>query len=293
MAVMKSLLTFEFQLSSRHVKYLLLETGIPGSVISCDMSSLIWTNVIKTEDFDLDVMEAILSHGGTITLSECKVIISKVPDTRTEVLAYALEKAKHFLNKKNLNLLGCTACKFKKLQFISILLYQGSNIEVATILINFPPSLIFKNKALFTYIKSKETGLEEFIKAALDQGEFDFLENNKSILISRTENAINVSVLIRACMQGNADKKNRCLHFIKGLLDDKTVDPNGLSGKVCPLDKILELPKACNREKIDLLCLLLQSGADIQRCSYPRKEQTTVIHIAAQIVMDESEYYVL
>lgn len=234
-------------------------------------------------------MKAILSCGGQISQSECKVVIAKVSDAKSEILTYALENCSPLMNKKGLNALAVTACKLKKLHFLSILLKRDSSIELADIFFSFPCSAIFKEKTVFSFVKSDETGLQQLIRSALDRGEFNFLESKKCILISSTDHPMDLSVFIQAYTLSNMDMKDKCFQFIKSLLDDKMVNPDGINGKLCPLDKVLELPKTCNREKIDFICLLLQSGANIQHCKYPRREQTTIIHIATQIAMDESK----
>ncbi len=296
-AILNALVYFDndhFQLKSRHLKYLLVPTSSLGSGIAvqyfCDHKyTLKWSNVIKTNDFDIETMEAIISVGGHITVTEIKAIITSVHESKEQTLHFTLDNCKTSLNSKEINSLGVAACKSKKITFLSMVLMRDGIVDREDIYNNFLPSSIFANKATFNYVIADKKGVQKLIKLALEQNEFDFLERNKDNLLPSSNCTVDISTLIQSCSHGTSEKKKKCVEFIISLLDNKIVSADGIDGELIPLDTVLEFPKNCNKQKIKLIGALLKSGANIQRCTYARKEQTTILHSATQIAIDESK----
>ncbi len=286
-----------FQLKSKHLKYLLVSTGSLGSGIAAKhfcyhKYTLKWSNIIKTNDFDIETMEAVISVGGQITVTEVKAIISSVHESKEQILRFALDYCKTSLNSQELNSLGVAACKAKKILFLSMVLTQGGIVDREDIYNNFLASTVFANKATFSYVIADKKGVQKLIKLALEKSEFDFLERNKGNLLPSSNCSVDLSTLVQSCSHGTSEKKNKCAEFIVSLLEDKSVPADGKEGELIPLDTVLEFPKHCNKQKIVLIGALLRNGANIQRCTYARKEQTTILHSATQIAIDESKFCV-
>ena len=67
-----------------------------------------------------------------------------------------------------------------------------------------------------------------------------------------------------------------------------------IKDKKYPLDAALELPsgnEAENTEKAKLLSLLIERGAKITNCTFPRRNKTTFLCIATEIAIQESKFY--
>lgn len=279
--------------NSQHMKYLVMPTAVPGSgvttTISCDLSAFKWEFLIRKCDFDLDIMQAILSLGAVIATADLRTIVNTVRDSKTEVLTHALDKFTPPLASICLNSLCTHALKLGKENFHSIFLSRGATVEAASILKEIPLPEITRCKWMYSSITSTPKGCILLVQSALDKGNFKALESCE--IPQSYKNEVDLGSFVQPSVQGSTEKKKKCIQFIGSLLESGRVNSNGLQGEKHPLDVVLELSNVHIKEKMELLCLLLQHGADIQHCTFPRKKQTTFLHIATQFTIDDGKLY--
>jgi histidinol phosphatase-like enzyme len=96
-------------------------------------------------------------------------------------------------------------------------------------------------------------------------------------------NKLCLSSILKFQPRGSTDERKNFIRLIERLLQ-AGIDSNKKGGDkdMCPLDVVLELSKDYEEEKIELLTLLIEHHADIGRCTYQKKNQTTLLHIAAK-----------
>ena len=175
---------------------------------------------------------------------------------------------------------------------------------------------------LLNFFQSMDThGIDKTIKQALKCKKFDIISEvisygdyvnvekrtalfNKALWFSEYKLAeaclkldTDETIIDRVCLgpllnsligQAIEERKEK-IAFIKKLLDKK-INPNGQEDELNSLDAVLALPRDCQTEKIELLTLLLQHGAQIERCTYQKKKQTTLIHIATRFAIESGRH---
>lgn len=290
-AVVNCLATSELNWDSQHMKYLVMETAVPGSgvatTLSCDLSAFNWEFLFKKQNFDRDIMQAILSLRAVLGLGDLKRIVCncKVTDSNAEVLSLALDKCSQ-VDITFLNSLSVEALKLKKIHFLGTLVSHGATVDASSLVKRMTVREISQNKPIYSHIQSTPEGREVLMKSALKVGDMSALKDCE-VLLQSCKDELNLNALVLHAIQGSTEKKKTCILFIRGLLESKRVNPNGQDGQKCPLDAVLELSREYAASKLEFLCLLLQHGANIQRCTFPGKNQTTFLHIATQFAIDE------
>ena len=176
------------------------------------------------------------------------------------------------------------ALKCKKFGFFKVLISCGAKLNVASMVKELSKSDIFPETEFVSYVKLTVEGRVGLFLTALKYSEYEFAES----FVSDTESEsvasqISLSSVLECPIQGNLEARKRFISFVKRLLENG-IDPNG-NEEANSLNLVLNLPKANQTEKIELLTLLLQQGAMIERCTYQRKK-TTLPHIATKLAIE-------
>ena len=357
--VVKSMVaSYGYKVEYKHISYLIMKNEeMPGSgvavTLSCDLSGFSWKRLIEKNALEHDMMQIIISQGGSLSLQDVRGIVKNTSSENVGILLLALEKCTPAPSDKDMIGLFEQALKLKKFAFAEQVAEHPSvaSGDLITLIMKF---LKLKNfefvEDIMKYALPLATGgLSVFIGRVLRHGNFDLLvdiitqgeeqvsvakitqelvksdlSGNASMrIISHLQSTLEgrIALFYRAvgfseyklaeeCLQLGTDKtitnkvclssvlrnqigqntgeRKERLHFIKKLLEDK-IDPNGQDEELNSLDAVLALPRDYQTEKIELLTLLLQHGAQIERCTYQRKEQTTLIHIATRFAIESGK----
>ena len=182
--------------------------------------------------------------------------------------------------------------KHKKFDFIVDIILQGEEINVSQITQELAKSDISGSKSnmrIISHLQSSFEGRIALFYKAVEFSEYKLAEDCLQLGTNETiTNKICLSSVLKIQIGQNIEERKERLHFIKKLLEDK-IDPNGQDKELNSLDAVLALPRDYQTEKIELLTLLLQHGAQIEHCTYQRKEQTTLIHIATRFAIDSGK----
>lgn len=185
------------------------------------------------------------------------------------------------------------ALKYKKFDLIVDIILQGEGVNVSRIaqeLVKSDISGNASNMRIIAHLKSSLEGRIALFYKAVGFSEYKLAEDCLQLGTNETiTNKICLSSVLKNQIGLNTEERKERLHFIKKLLEDK-IDPNGQDEELNSLDAVLALPRDYQTEKIELLALLLQHGAQIEHCTFQRKEQTTLIHIATRFAIESGKY---
>ena len=287
-SVIKSLANYSHQLfESKHINYLMVKNEMSGSgvvqTLSCDLSGIFWKKLIKQNRLEYDAMKVIVAQGGLFKSHDIQVMI-KVYEDNAPILELVMNYCIPKPTNRDLCKFSDQALTCKKFGFTKVLISCGAKLNVANMLQELSMSDILSEMEFVSYIKSTVEGRVGLFFKALKYSEYDFAES----LVSGTESEpvaskISLSSVLACPFLQNLEARKKFVSVVKVLLENGT-DPNG-SGEVNPLDITLSLPKDSQTEKIELLALLLQQGAAIERCTYQRKNKTTLLHIATKFAV--------
>ena len=308
--------------SCKHVDFLVRKGELPGSgvaiTLSCDLSDFFWEYLLRKHDLSHATVEAIISLQGKFSLKDIEYImeLEKINGAIAPVLQLAMKECSPSIGKKCWNHLFNQALKYKKLWFVEELLKyspsfvtehsikqclklknfdiivemiaKGVQIEPALIIDEMSKSDITSTESkILSHLKSTLEGQVQLFFKAVIFCEFKLAETwfNEEV----KKHVSLTSVLLKLSFRGNERERNRCISFIKGLLESG-IDPNNKrSGEMCPLDVVLEFRKSYQAEKIEMLTLLIEYGAAIECCTYQKKNQTTLLHFATQLAIESGE----
>ena len=216
-----------------------------------------------------DVIHCIIAHSESISMLELVV-----------------KNCSPKLDKDAVESIITQCLKYKKLEFYDYILSQfacGDPIEPVIKILR--AEHIHSNDRIISYLKCSPEGCTELFYKAVNFFEYKFAE---SLLVgnSNTPNISLSSVLTRGHLPKRHGTKELYLSFIKWLLDNG-IGPNAREGEKCPLDIVLELSPKHQQEQIQLLMILLQSGAAIEQCAY----QATLLHRATSLAVESGMYY--
>jgi hypothetical protein len=268
----------------------MVKNKMPGSgvvqTLSCDLSGILWKKLIKQNLLDYDAMKVIVAQGGHFKSHDIQILIS-VSEDEFVMLELIIDNCIPQPTNREMCKFSEQALKYKKFGFIKILILRGAKLNVTKMVQVLSMSDIMSVTEFVSYIKSTVEGSLGLFLKAVKHSEYNFAES----LVGGTENEliaskICLSSLLEYSVQGNLDAR-KILSFLKWLLENG-IDPNG-NGEANSLDIVLELPTKYQREKIELLTLLLQQGAAIERCTYQRKNKTTLPHIATRFAIDSGK----
>lgn len=266
--VIKSLATSShelFESKSKLINYLMVKNEMPGSgvvqTLSCNLSGISWKKLIKQNHLDYDAIKVIVAHGGSFKSHDIQIMITVCED-KVPMLELIMNHCTPKPTSTDMCKFSKQALKCKKFGFIKVLISCGAKSTV-------------------------EGRVELFIKA-LKCSEYDFAESLMSCTESESiASKISLSSVLECPFQGNLEAR-KCFIFIVKRLLENGIDPNG-NGNANSLDIVLKLSKDHQTEKIELLTLLLQQGAAIERCTYQRKNETTLLHIATKFAIESGK----
>lgn len=288
-SVIKFMATFnDKDFKSKYVNFFIVKSEIPGSgvvqTLSCDFSSFSWSEIIKRYRLNYDAMKAIVAQGGLLNTRDIYFIVTEYKEN-VSMLELAMENCTPKPNHEDMCKYSEQALKRGKFGFIMVLISHGVKVSVAKIVQEMRKSDILSNERIISYLKSTPEGRVELFFKAMKYSEYVLAES----LFSSTENEsvahkIGLSSVLKCQCQTNSEARMKFIAFVKTLLENG-IDPNG-DGEANSLDIVLEFPREYQTEKIELLTLLLQQGAAIEQCTYQRKNETTLLHIATRFAID-------
>lgn len=227
--------------------------------------------------------EYIAGHFPSVANGDLNKLIMKI--IKQKDFKFMEEILGNLQNIGDINHLIDYSLKHQKFSLILHLISHGVEISVARIVKEMQWAHIPSNNEIVSYLKSTTEGHTELFVKAVKCSQYTFAE---SLLVGNRSAIpkISLSSVLNKCPIPRCHvAKERHISFIKKLLDIG-MDPNGVEGEKCPLDIILDLSKDHQMEQIQLLIVLLQCGAAIERCTYQRKNQTTLLHIATKLAVD-------
>lgn len=272
--------------TSKHLNYLIMKNDMPGSgvvqTLSSDLSGFPWKKLIKTENvLDYDAMRVIVSRGGVFTAQVIHFIIMECREN-VQMLEFALTNCTPKPSQEDLQKFCDQALKFRKFKFIMVLLSQGAVISHTQIVDKMSKSDMLSKAEIITYLKSTPEGRIELFFKAVKYSEYNFAESLLGIVKNESLiRKIDLSSVLTCPSKGNSEARNGYIAFVKRLLNHGIADSEANS-----LDIVLEFPKEYEREKIELLILLLEHDAAIERCTHQRKNGTTLLHIATKFAIN-------
>lgn len=302
----------------KHINFLVERSDLPGSgvaaTLSCDLSNFPWISLLQKKDLNLETVQAIVALKGKITSQEVQDIVYCVQSVNIPLLQYFVENASPKLKDFELINLCGQAVELKKLDiakelikyalpittedpnkfieeasknnivdFLEKLALRGINIDATLIVSKMRKIDIQTRKKLNPIIMSTPEGCTQLLLKAVDYLVFEVAEDCIKAQGEVLKKTVDLSSVLKF-HRGNQEERQQRIQFIEKLLEFG-FDPNGQDGNVCPLDVVLEMAK----EKEDLLLLLLQHGASIERCTYPRENGTTLVHEATKFAIESGK----
>ena len=301
----------------KHIHFLVAKSELPGSglaaTLHCDLSGITWINLLLKHDLNLETVQAIASLKGIVTPQD---VVRYVRDNgNVTILQYTLENSK--LDDSSLIKLCEQAIKLKKINFSKELMNyslsigdpsklfevalklnsidfveklvtsQDTNIDPTVIVSKMSKTDIQSRKKLTSFIMSTPEGCVQLLLKAIEYSEFEVAEDCLHADSDSIKCNLDLGSILKS-HQGSKDEKQLRIAFIEKLLKSG-MDPNGQTGKMCPLDVVLSLSKEYQCEKEKLVMLLLQNGASIEQCTYQREKGTTLVHEATKFAIDSSK----
>ena len=316
------------QWSSKHVSYLVKESRHRGSgvavTLECNLSGFKWKKILQKYDLNLDTAQAIVSLGGAFSLHDLDTIVLKTNDSKAEILQLALKTCSMPIDEEKLKHLYDQAISSKKLKFVEELMKHSPLLKtehsdafvmlslrlkrfdiIANMIgngVTIDPVLIVNEMAragitsvgssIMAYIKSTPEGRVQLFLKAVELSDFSIAhdclaEGNESLNVS----AITLSSVLKFPAGKSSDEKKKHVLLIQKLLELGVRANREENDGVCPLDIVLELTKENESFKIELLTLLLEHGTAIDCCTYQKKHQTTLLHVATKLAIESGEFY--
>ena len=312
------------QWSSKHVSYLVKQSRLQGSgvavTLACNLSGFKWKNILQKHDLNLHTTQAIISLGGVFALKDLDTIVLKTKDAKVDIFQLAITTCSMPVDEEKLKYLFEQALKLKKLKFVEELLKHSLSLanEHSDVLIkqslklkrfdviadvirsgaSIDPVLIVQeitksdftsiDSSIMAYIKSTTEGRIRLFFKAVEHSEFSLAQDcltggNEALNLS----AISLSAILKFPISKSSHERKKHVLFIQWLLDTGVeANKRDEDEDACPLDIVLELSKEYDNTKIEFLTLLLEHGAAIDCCTYQKKRQTTLLHVAIKLAIE-------
>jgi hypothetical protein len=293
----------------KHIHFLLVKSDMPGSgtavTLSCDLSTVSWTNLLLKSDLNLESVQAITALKGKVSPHD--VVCHRGEDNSTPILYAALKSStlsqyymievceqamklkKKGFAEKIIDYSLSTPGKFWLLDIIEKFLSGETkfNVNFTLLVSKMRKQDIHSRGNLNSIIMSSVEGCVQLFIKAIENFEFQVAYNCLEANIEALKANIDLCSLLKI-NRGNKDSRLQHLQFIERLLK-LGFDPNGQTNSTCPLDVVLELSRDYQDEKEMLLLLLLQNGTDIKHCTFPRTKGTTLIHETMQFAIESGK----
>ena len=272
------------------MQYLIEKSEIPGSgaakTLDCNLSGFDWKIVLTKEDFNNDLMELLCSLNAQISDEVLQNIVTSVDDSHTNILQFALNEVKKLLSKKILNSLCSKTLKKKKINFCSLLITHGAELQVAEVLKEFSPTEIIKQETFCMTIKQNKKSCNDFLQYCLRSGDRQAVKYCMTIVQETGKDNIDMAGLLLAATQSNRDKQMG-FNFIEWLLNKKHLDPNEITGQTSPIEVVIKNP--CENQS-EVCYLLVMHGANVHKTKLSEQDRALLLEKVAQIALTSSEY---
>lgn len=148
---------------------------------------------------------------------------------------------------------------------------------------------VYKDKSrcslFIELLKATPKGCLELFQHAINLSEFKSAEDYlKYLTMEVVKEEIDINSILPSSLRGNAEERNYFIIFVQKIIE-LGVNPNGLQQESHSLDVILKMPDDYRKEKMKLLSILIEHGADIRHCKYAENAQTTLLHIATELAL--------
>ena len=268
-----------------HLKFLLIPaTGVEGSgfarQLHVDLSEVSCSLLFHKKDLDVATMEATLCLGATLSSIEIEKAIGILPESSLEVLKCITSACNPRLQQVDIDSLCEMALDAKKPQFAAHFVSSGAKPDPCKVKrsLNWKSTAISEELVLYLAQQSgSESG--DLVLQAIKHN-----YNDIALKLSRAGavDQIDLGRLITSTSLASNP------HFFQQLLD-AGISPNGTcNSAVRPLDAVLSLHSA--ERKIQLICSLVEKGADLENVCKSRQEGTTIIHKVTEIALETGKY---
>ena len=240
----------------------------------------------------------------TLNSSECIEIVTYLSTSREHVLLWECKHLSYIVKKSDVPGSGVAttlSCDLSNFSWKFLLQKQDLDYETVKAICslggkfaledieNITKNVSGRNISVLqlAMLKSKD-----YVKMFLEAVGFSKFKQAEDYLKESQLNIddLSLSSVLQIMLQRkiHTAKRRDYISFIGKLLDEYGISPNQQKDEeLCPLDVALKLPsKEYQAERIALLTLLIEHGAAIESCTYPEKNQTTLLHIATKLAIE-------
>ena len=311
----------------KHIDYLVRKGESPGSGLAatllCDFSNFPWKKLFLKPDLNLNTVQAITLLKGTFSVHDIEQMVKIVADEKVDILHFAIQNCSRTIYEAKFKYLFNQALKLKKLKFAEEfikcspslakehsdtlikhslklkyfdiamnMLANGAELDPVLVVKEMNQSDISNNKSsIITWLKSTTEGCIQLFLKAIECCDFtvaeDCLRTEES---SNIINDISIVSVLRVSVMGSAEERQKRILFLQGLFTSGLDVNKRAEDGMHSLDFVMELPKDKEVHKIELLMLLIQHGASIECCTYQKKNQTTLLHIATRLAIESGKH---
>lgn len=273
----------------KHIQFVVTKTDATGSGIAlrlnCDLSELKASKIFKKSDVGKATLEALVKLGTKIKPACLEKAVKYISDDKLPVLEYAVATCDPKLDDESLTSLCEQSLSLRKAELSVYLIEQGAHPDNESMIkaVNTKSP----NEKLVASLTSTPDGCVCLLMHALNESALALAERcleGNTLIFSQV---LNLSDFI------TSSKDLLCQHptFLEELLK-VGVEADGLhenNSGPRPIDMALALPKDF-QNRVKLISILIDHGADLTKASFPRSKGTTIFHIATEIAIDQSKY---
>ena len=271
--------------SCKHLKFVLIKTSKYGSGIApalkCSLSELKTALLFEKRDIDVPTLEAVVKLGATLTSKSIEKAVKYIKDDNLPTLEYALSSCNPKLEGEALTPLCTQALGLNKPLISDFLIKQGAKPACDSVIKAVDTKT--PQEGLVSYLLSTPYGCVCLFIHAISQSALTLAEKSLEGSTIIFPEVIDLGDFLKS------SKNLLCNNLeLLGKLLKTGVKPDGLTNSNRPIDAVLALPKDF-KNKVNLVCILIDYGADLIKATYPRGQGTTIFHIATQIAFDQGE----
>ena len=267
-----------------HLKFLVVKdpkikgSGMASS-LSCDLSGISCSDIFRKPDLELDTLQSFLKLGVTLEFKDIERVVDTLPDSKVDIISILLKACTS--TKAQLVSLGKTCLLAKKFRFAEQVCfsYTAGSSSSRDQIENFDKELLHNIAEM-----SSDTEITQLIYDAINEDKPDMA---RALLSAGRIQAdqIDLASLIQSGILVSFPQ------LLSELLS-AGVSPNG--GEIQPLDAVLSLQCYTNDRKavvatfISALCS--NAELNVNSICVPKKENTTLVHIATQLAIETGWY---